>query len=106
MESCRIERESKLGAEIFHLAGTFNAEAAVKLRESLLAYGDRPVVLDFSRVGHFLDLAVPILVHGIWHNSWELRGLARHHARVFRCFGVRVHHDEVVPYWQPEVLAG
>lgn len=73
-----------------HLEGIFDGRAALDLRESIEQLADHEVVIDFSRVRQFFDLAVPIFTRGLSHPSLQLRGLMQHPERVFRAFGLRV----------------
>jgi hypothetical protein len=103
MAGFKIQREEAGDTVMLRLEGTFNGQAALVLRGELEQLGDQHVVIDFSRVNQFLDLAVPILTRGLNHPSLRLRGLAKHHERVFRYFGVfdprQVSQGE---YWTPE----
>src|SRR5690349_19520 len=80
------------GAFVFELEGHFDASAAAALRRSLDAVAeeapDATVVLDFSRVTAFRDLAIAVLARGLRAQSLRVRGLASHHERVFGCFGI------------------
>lgn len=101
-----IFREEFGGAVTFRLAGTFDARAAVKLRQMLESVDGGRVVVDFSRVRHFVDVAVAVLSGGLKTRSVELRGLGRHQESVFRYFDIPVHREPERPYYQPEeVLA-
>jgi len=100
-----ILREEHGGAVTFRLAGTFDARAAVRLRQMLEAVDGR-VVVDFSRVRTFVDVAVAVLSGGLKSRSVELRGLGRHQESVFRYFDIPVERGPGHLYYQPEeVLA-
>jgi len=101
-----IFREEHGGAVTFRLAGTFDARAAVKLRQMLETVESARVVVDFSRVRQFVDVAVAVLSGGLKSRSVELRGLGRHQQSVFRYFDIPVEREPERPYYQPEeVLA-
>ena len=73
------------------LEGTFDGKAAELLRRSLQALGpNQDVVVDFSRVRSFVDLAVAVLTRDLSHarGKLHLRGLAGHPERMFRYFGL------------------
>lgn len=76
------------GVVTVHLEGTFDARAAAELRALLDQHRGETVVIDFSRVRQFMDLAVPILTRGLEHPGLRFRGLGQHHERVFRYFGI------------------
>jgi hypothetical protein len=60
------------------------------------------VVVDFSRVRQFVDVAVAVLSGGLKSRSVELRGLGRHQESVFRYFDIPVQRDPERPYYQAE----
>jgi hypothetical protein len=47
-----------------------------------------PLVVDFSRVRTFVDLAVDALTLALQGRKVELTGLGRHQQRMFRYFGL------------------
>ena len=83
-----VQRDTS-GAVVIHLEGSFDRDAASALRRSLDALGgEADVVLDFSRVTAFRDLAIDALVRGLAAHSIHVRGLARHQERMFGYFGI------------------
>ena len=103
MATLQIEREEELsGAVTLRLRGAFDARSAEALRAALEPLAGREVVLDFTRVGQFQDLAVPILTRGLDCVGLSLRGLSLHHQRLFRYFGVGPSVAPPHSFWQPE----
>lgn len=88
MSRINITREPQ--SIVVEVEGTFNREVAASLATELAALDDLPVVIDFSRVRVFADVAVPLVVKALRHRPCRLRGLAHHPARVFGYFGVAV----------------
>ncbi|MHB8876139.1 MAG: STAS domain-containing protein [Myxococcaceae bacterium] len=68
--------------------GTFDREAATQLRTRLEALGQANVIIDFSRVRTFRDVAIGVLAGGLQVPSLRLRGLDTHQERVFRYLGI------------------
>ncbi|HZN92976.1 MAG TPA: STAS domain-containing protein [Myxococcales bacterium] len=99
-----ILREEHGGTVSFLLTGTFDARAAVRLRHMLEGVDGACVVVDFSRVRQFVDVAVAVLSGGLKSRSVELRGLGRHQESVFRYFDIKVGRDPDRPYYQPEEI--
>ena len=97
-----IFREEDGGVVTFRLAGTFDARAAVKLRQMLETVDGPRVVVDFSRGRQFVDVAVAVLSGGLRSRSVELRGLGRHQQSVFRYFDIPVEREPERPYYQAE----
>src|SRR5438874_13661206 len=84
------DESTKTKATVIHLEGRFDRDAASALRRSLDALGsDADVVIDFSRVTDFRDLAIDALVRGLQAHSIHVRGLASHQERMFGYFGIR-----------------
>jgi hypothetical protein len=76
---------------VINVEGNFDRSAAEALRRSLDALAeDADVVLDFSRVTQFRDLAIDVLARGLRAHSLSVRGLAGHQERMFRYFGIPV----------------
>lgn len=99
-----IHRENEQGIVTFRLHGIFDARAAVRLRQLLEGEVDViKVVIDFSRVRQFVDVAVAVLSGGLKSRAVELRGLGRHQQSVFRYFDIKVEREER-PYYQAEEL--
>lgn len=88
MANLQISREEVGGSVTLRLRGAIDASAAATLRAELDRLGGSDVVVDFTRVGEFQDLAVPILSRGLSTHSSRLVGLGHHHERLFRYFGV------------------
>ncbi len=88
MPSLKIRREDSRDDVVLRLEGTFDSKSAAALREVIDGLAGHPVVLDFTRVALFQDLAVPILARGLTHLPVRLVGLSRHPERLFRYFGV------------------
>jgi len=60
------------------------------LRRSLEALGSQEVMLDFTHLREFKDTAVVVLTKDLpTHHKVQFRGLAGHHERMFRYFGVQ-----------------
>ncbi len=97
-----IEREDSKGRVTLRLEGCFDALSAQALRASVEALVHREVVLDFSRVREFYDLAIPVLTRNLLHPRLQVRGVGRHHALVFKCFGVQHLAPPTRSYWMPE----
>jgi hypothetical protein len=90
------------------LQGVFDGTTALELRSCIERMPNVPLILDFSRVQTFVDLAVAVLADSLMDREVVLHGLPRHQERMFRYFGV-VSRDErpglhVVP--NEELLAG
>ena len=68
--------------------GTFDRDAATRLRTRLEALGRTDVVIDFSRVRTFRDAAIGVLASGLAAPSLHLRGLDTHQQRLFRYLGI------------------
>ena len=100
--STEIVREERGGTVTFLLTGTFDARAAVRLRQMLENVDGACVVVDFSRVRFFVDVAVAVLSGGLKSRSVELRGLGRHQESVFRYFDIKVGREPDRPFYQAE----
>jgi len=100
--SSEIFREVHGNTITFRLTGTFDARAAVRLRHMLESVDGARVVVDFSRVRQFVDVAVAVLSGGLKSRSVELRGLGRHQESVFRYFDIKVGREPARPYYQSE----
>jgi anti-anti-sigma regulatory factor len=77
---------------VLRLHGEFDRASAWALRERLERESASDVVVDFSLVRSFSDLAVAVLAHGVQLSSARiaLRGLRQHQLRIFRYCGVEV----------------
>ncbi len=90
MRNCILERDPESGRTIMRLTGFFDGERALDLR-SELARTEGEVVVDFSRVGDFDDLAVATLARMMVESEGRLislLGLRQHHLRLFRYIGM------------------
>ncbi|HLM47681.1 MAG TPA: STAS domain-containing protein [Myxococcaceae bacterium] len=70
------------------LMGTLDGRTAMQLRSSLEELGAREVVVDFTHLREFRDSAVGVLTTGLTERKVQFRGLAGHHERMFRYFGL------------------
>jgi anti-anti-sigma regulatory factor len=72
------------------VSGCFDRGSAMELRQRIEREAAPEVVLDFSLVGEFADLAVAALAAGLAGRRCRLalRGLRTHQLRIFRYFGV------------------
>jgi anti-anti-sigma regulatory factor len=88
--SCEFIREAEGDRAVFRLAGVLDRAAASELAERLRAEQCGEVVLDFSLVREFADLAVATLARALAEGERRplLRGLRQHQLRIFRYFGV------------------
>ena len=83
-----IQREELAGRLTLRLTGTLDGRTAMTLRSSLEELGTREVVVDFTHLKEFRDSAVAVLTHGMTERKMQFRGLAGHHERMFRYFGM------------------
>ena len=83
-----IQREELAGRLTLRLTGTLDGRTALMLRSSLEELGSREVVVDFTHLKEFRDSAVAVLTHGMAERKVQFRGLAGHHERMFRYFGL------------------
>lgn len=92
MATLRIEREQATNAVILRLEGMLDGAAALMLTQALGEVSAPELVLDFSRVREFKDMAVAVLAPALQASARALRirGMGSHHARMFRYFGVPV----------------
>lgn len=92
MAGHQMQLEAQASQARVRLEGTFDASAAVALRRSLDALDLHRVVLDFSQVRGFVDLAVGVLARELGGRALEveLLGLPEHHERLFRYLGFGV----------------
>lgn len=75
----------------FEVEGTFDGAAAEALRQSLEASGARHIVIDFSRVSTFQNLAMGVLARGRSPAELALRGLGVQQERLCRYLGFSSH---------------
>ncbi|MBJ6762913.1 STAS domain-containing protein [Myxococcaceae bacterium JPH2] len=103
MAGLQIHREEEAaGSVTLRLEGTLDGRTALELRSSLEALRECEVVLDFAHLREFKDSAVGVLTCGLAERPVRLRGLATHHERMFRYFGVSVSSSARQPYYTPE----
>lgn len=102
MAGLEIYREENAGKVTLRLEGTVDGTTALQLRQSLEALGEDEVVIDFSRVKQFRDLAVAVLSRGLQGKCVRFRGLAEHQERMFRYFGLATARRPVSAYYTPE----
>jgi anti-anti-sigma regulatory factor len=103
MAGLEIHRED--GKVTLQLEGTFDGAAALRLRQSLEGLSADEVVLDFTRVQQFKDLAIAVLMRGVQARNLRFRGLGVHQERMFRYFGVDVARSSEPAYYRPEAQA-
>ncbi|MFL5260843.1 MAG: hypothetical protein ACJ79R_13750 [Anaeromyxobacteraceae bacterium] len=96
MLDCTISRAERRGRAIYAVEGLFNRVAAWSLRDRIERDPLREIVIDFTRVRDFSDLAVAVLAHGLTTATRRvlLRGLRQNQVRIFRACGVAV--DELL----------
>jgi anti-anti-sigma regulatory factor len=106
MAGLEIHREELAGRLTLRLTGTLDGRTAQQLRSSLEEVGTREVVVDFSHLREFQDCAVGVITHGLVERKVQFRGLAGHHERMFRYFGLTTALTPPRAYYTPEeVLA-
>jgi anti-anti-sigma regulatory factor len=105
MAGLQIHQEERAGRIMLRLEGTLDWRTAVQLRHSLEALGTQEVVLDFTHLREFKDTAVGVLTRDLSARKVEMRGLAGHHERMFRYFGVSTGERSSAYYTPEEVLA-
>ena len=88
MGGLQIHQEELAGLITLRLEGTLDGRTAQLLRSSLDQLDGREVVLDFAHLREFKDNAVGVLTTELLCRKVQLRGLAGHHERMFRYFGV------------------
>ncbi|MBN9686102.1 MULTISPECIES: STAS domain-containing protein [unclassified Corallococcus] len=105
MTGLQIHRQEEAAGRItLRLEGTLDGRTAQELSNSLQALSqiEGQVVLDFAHLREFKDSAVGILTHGLKDSAVQLRGLATHHERMFRYFGVLSSPTTHRAYYTPE----
>jgi STAS domain len=105
MTGLHIHQEELAGLITLRLEGTLDGRTAQLLRTSLEQLGGREVVLDFAHLREFKDNAVGVLTHGLTDRKIQMRGLAGHHERMFRYFGVGTVSTPRAWYSPEEVLS-
>jgi len=102
MSGLQIHREESAGSVTLRLEGTLDGKTAEEVRTSLSALSGCEVVLDFTHLREFKDSAVGVLTRGLVERPVQLRGLATHHERMFRYFGVGTGTSPRPAYYTPE----
>jgi len=102
MAGLQIHREESAGSVTLRLEGTLDGKTAEEVRASLSALSECEVVLDFTHLREFKDSAVGVLTRGLVERPVRLRGLATHHERMFRYFGVGTGTSTRPAYYTPE----
>ena len=105
MVALEIHHEERAGRLTLRLMGTLDGQTAQLVRKSLDTLGTREVELDFTHLREFRDSAVGVLTHGLAERKVALRGLAGHHQRMFRYFGLGEATASRAYYTPEEVLA-
>ncbi len=89
MPGIEVIREDVGTRVILRLQGRFDGPAAYLLSSLLSDIAPtQQVVVDFSRVIEFQDLAVGVLTRALTDRSCHLQGLRTHQERMFQYFGV------------------
>jgi ABC-type transporter Mla MlaB component len=83
-----IQREELAGQLTLRLTGTLDGRTAMTLRSSLEELEAKNVVVDFTHLKEFRDSAVAVLTRPLAERKVQFRGLAGHHERMFRYFGL------------------
>ena len=105
MTGLQIHQEELAGLVHLRLEGTLDGRTAQLLAHSLQQLDGREVVLDFAHLREFKDNAVGVLTHGLLCRKVQLRGLAGHHERMFRYFGVGTVTPQRAWYSPEEILS-
>lgn len=105
MPGLQIHQEELAGRITLRLEGTLDWRTAAQLRHSLEELGSREVLLDFTHLREFKDTAVVVLTKDLSTHQVQFRGLAGHHARMFRYFGVSTGFSPRAYYTPEEILA-
>ena len=90
MSECSVTREWEGDRLVLRLSGTFDRPAAWTLRERIERETAPEILLDFSLIRDFSDLAVAVLAHGLQASPRKVlfRGVRQHQLRIFRYCGV------------------
>ncbi len=104
MPGIEVIREDVESRVILRLQGRFDGPAAYLLNSLLTDIEPtQPVVVDFSHVAEFQDLAVGVLTRALTDRTFHLQGLRTHQERMFQYFGVTTGgHDRTVRATQPK----
>jgi anti-anti-sigma regulatory factor len=89
---CSIQRDRDRDRVVFRITGSFERASAWALRSRMERESAAEVLLDFTEVRDFSDLAVAVLAHGLTGAARRVsfRGLRPHQLRIFRYCGVAV----------------
>ena len=92
MSESTITREWEGDKLVMRMSGVFDRASAWTLRDKVERESAQEVLLDFSLVRDFSDLAVAVLAHGLsgLRRRVAFRGLRQHQLRIFRYCGVPV----------------
>jgi anti-anti-sigma regulatory factor len=92
MGESTITREWEGERLVFRVTGVFDRASAWTVRDRVEVETAQEVLLDFSLVREFSDLAVAVLAHGLsgLRRRVAFRGLRQHQLRIFRYCGVPV----------------
>jgi len=88
MDALEIGIEEQEDQVLVRLSGTLDGRAARMVADTLGRLPPRPLVVDFSRVRTFVDLAIDGLTRALRGRTVRLTGLGRHQQRMFRYFGI------------------
>lgn len=102
MAGLQIHREEVAGCVTLRLEGILDGRTAQEVRTSLEGLSGREVVLDFAHLREFKDSAVGVLTTNLVERPVQLRGLATHHERMFRYFGIGSAPSQRRAYYTPE----
>ncbi|NMO18271.1 STAS domain-containing protein [Pyxidicoccus fallax] len=102
MAGLQIHREEVAGRITLRLEGILDGRTAQEVHASLAALRGQEVVLDFTHLREFKDSAVGVLTRDLVERPVEMRGLATHHERMFRYFGVGTGSSPRRAYYTPE----
>jgi anti-anti-sigma regulatory factor len=96
MLDCTVTRVEGQDRAVYAIDGRFDRAAAWSLRDRIERDPLREVIVDFTPVRDFSDLAVAVLAHGLTTTTRRvlLRGLRPNQLRIFRACGVAV--DELL----------
>jgi anti-anti-sigma regulatory factor len=92
MPDCNITRDWESDRLVLRLDGVFDRATAWNLRDRVERETAAEILVDFSLVRDFSDLAVAVLAHGLQMSQRRVmfRGLRQHQLRIFRYCGVPV----------------
>lgn len=88
MATLQILQEESGGGLTLRLSGDLDGRAARQLGDLLDQAGTAEVVIDFTHVHQFLDLAIAILTRSLSARHVRMKGLCAHQEQMFRYFGV------------------